>query len=317
MASDIENVSVGKGLRSQGEIVDSWGAGGLSPMVSVCCTAYNHEKYVADAIHGFLNQVTNFPIEILIHDDASVDGTVGIIREYAALYPNIIKPVFQSVNQYSRGVQTLSFNFHRAKGKYLAICEGDDFWVDPLKLQKQFDFMEGHEDVVISYHDCDAISEGGEVLEKPVAARCDLSSFALKRATPLYTLTTFFRNHVSDMPPEFNCARYGDLFLWAYLGQHGSGAYLGDIRPAKYRVHQGGIHSSQTSRRRSEMKLSTMAALLAYYKRVGSAEMAEFYKNRVLASSVSSLGTLGVLRSIWLALKRVVFLRHVFFGRAS
>ena len=92
-------------------------------------------------------QKTNFPIEILIHDDASTDGTADIIREYEAQYPDIIKPIYQTENQYSKGINPgFEFLFPRARGKYIALCEGDDYWTDTLKLQKQVEFLEGNKE---------------------------------------------------------------------------------------------------------------------------------------------------------------------------
>lgn len=113
--------------------------------VSVICNVYNHEKYLRDALEGFVMQRTVFPFEVLVHDDASTDHSADIIREYEEKYPQIIKPVYQTLNQYSRGGGiTRRFQLPRAKGKYIAMCEGDDYWTDPLKLQKQYNFMEAH-----------------------------------------------------------------------------------------------------------------------------------------------------------------------------
>lgn len=114
-------------------------------LVSIYCLAYNHGPYIRTALDGFVNQKTNFKYEVVIHDDASTDNTADIIREYEAKYPDIIKPVYQTVNQYSQGVSVLDkYLFQRMKGKYVAICEGDDYWCDEHKLQKQVDFMEEH-----------------------------------------------------------------------------------------------------------------------------------------------------------------------------
>lgn len=111
--------------------------------VSVICNVYNHEAYVRDALEGFVCQKTTFPFEVLVHDDASTDKSAEIIREYEERYPELIKPIYQTLNQYSRGGGiTKRFQLPRVKGKYIAICEGDDYWTDSLKLQKQFDFME-------------------------------------------------------------------------------------------------------------------------------------------------------------------------------
>ena len=113
--------------------------------VSIICEVYNHEKYVKDALEGFVKQKTTFPFEVLIHDDASTDASTQIIREYEEKYPDIIKPIYQKENQYSKDVWiTWEYQAPRVKGKYVAICEGDDYWTDPCKLQKQYDFLEAH-----------------------------------------------------------------------------------------------------------------------------------------------------------------------------
>ena len=115
------------------------------PLVSINCITYNHCKYIRDALEGFLMQITNFPVEILIHDDASTDGTAEIIKEYEKQYPWLIKPVYQTENQYSKHNGTISkIQYGRARGKYLAFCEGDDYWTDHYKLQKQVDFLESN-----------------------------------------------------------------------------------------------------------------------------------------------------------------------------
>ena len=116
-----------------------------NPLVSICTLVYNQEKFLKQYLEGIFLQKTTFSFEILIHDDASTDNSENIIREYQALYPDIIKPIIQTENQYSKGVDiNLTYNFPRVKGKYIAICEGDDYWTDPLKLQKQVDFLEAH-----------------------------------------------------------------------------------------------------------------------------------------------------------------------------
>ncbi len=122
-------------------------------MVSICCLVYNHEPYLRQCFDGFVMQKTNFPIEILVHDDASTDHSADIIREYTEKYPDLFKPIYQKENQYSKGVKiTMTYQIPRAKGKYIAMCEGDDYWTDPHKLQKQVDFLEGHDDYVMCAH---------------------------------------------------------------------------------------------------------------------------------------------------------------------
>ncbi len=116
-------------------------------MVSIICNVFNHGEYLRDALQGFVIQKTDFPFEVLIHDDASTDNSADIIREYEDKYPELIKPIYQTENQYSKGVKfTRKFQLPRAKGKYVAFCEGDDYWINPLKLQKQVDYLEANPD---------------------------------------------------------------------------------------------------------------------------------------------------------------------------
>lgn len=121
---------------------------------SIICNTYNHEKTIELTINGFLIQSVNFSIEILIHDDASTDNTQKIVRIYEEMYPNLIKPIYQEVNQTSLGRSVSQINISRAQGEYIAICEGDDVWIDPYKLQKQVDYLDNHLDYVCVGHAC-------------------------------------------------------------------------------------------------------------------------------------------------------------------
>lgn len=120
------------------------------PTVVILCITYNHVNYIRDALNGFVTQKTDFPFIAIVHDDASTDGTQNIVREYANKYPNIIKPIYETENQYSKRDGSLRRIMdkacHATGAKYVAMCEGDDYWTDPLKLQKQVDFLESHPD---------------------------------------------------------------------------------------------------------------------------------------------------------------------------
>ncbi|KPZ52381.1 putative glycosyltransferase EpsH [Pseudoalteromonas sp. P1-13-1a] len=125
-------------LPTQTQVISQWDGDSASPVVSVICTAYNQENYIEDALKGFLMQKTNFPFEIIIHDDASSDKTTDIINDYVKKYPLIIKPILQENNQYSiNGHLPLLNTIAAASGQYLALCEGDDFWIDKYKISKQ------------------------------------------------------------------------------------------------------------------------------------------------------------------------------------
>ena len=122
------------------------------PLISILCVTYNQKDYIVQTIEGFLMQKVDFPIEIIIHDDASTDGTTEILREYVQKYPDLIKPIFQEKNQYSQKVNIWNtFIYPKAQGKYYAECEGDDYWTDPNKLQRQIDFLESNPEYIFSH----------------------------------------------------------------------------------------------------------------------------------------------------------------------
>lgn len=134
-------------------------------VVSVMCAAYNHVNYIKDALDGFLMQECTYPYEIIVHDDASTDGTADIIREYAEKYPDRIQAILQTENQRSKGIGLAEAFYPKAKGKYIAMCEGDDYWTDPLKLQKQIDALEAHPEIDICAT-CAALSKNENIVGK-------------------------------------------------------------------------------------------------------------------------------------------------------
>ena len=130
-------------------------------MVSVICLTYNHMPFIREALEGFVSQQTDFPFEVLVHDDASTDGTADVVREYAARYPDIIRPVFQTENQHSKGVSIArTFLYPLIRGRYVALCEGDDCWTDPHKLSRQVAVMEAHPEVDICAHRALVVKNG-------------------------------------------------------------------------------------------------------------------------------------------------------------
>ncbi|MGL5416283.1 MAG: glycosyltransferase family 2 protein [Clostridium sp.] len=128
-------------------------------IVSICCITYNQEKYIDRTIQSFIEQECNFQYEILIHDDASTDSTSNIIRKYEEKYPNLITAIYQKENQYSKGISTAQIVRSMAKGKYIAFCEGDDYWIDAKKLQKQVEFLEKNPEYIATAHWCEVIDE--------------------------------------------------------------------------------------------------------------------------------------------------------------
>ncbi len=166
-------------------------------MVSISCLTYNHAAYIRECLDGFLNQKCNFAFEVLIHDDASNDGTQEIIKEYQEKYPEIIKPYIQVENQFSKGRRGFNakYNFSRAKGKYIAMCEGDDYWTDPLKLQKQVDFLEENKEFNFVGHLTREISDIKDRTFKfisPVSGKLNFKQ-VIQYGYPCHTTSFFFR----------------------------------------------------------------------------------------------------------------------------
>ena len=211
-------------------------------MVSICCTAFKHEKYIRQCLDGFVMQKTDFKYEVIINDDASPDGTANIIREYEAKYPDIIKPIYQTVNQYSID-SNVTFNiiFPRVKGKYIALCEGDDFWTDPLKLQKQVDALEANPDCHMCVCKVKRVSEDGEnvvgycpsfPLEEGVLSS-DIFLNHIFREYSFHTSCYLFRskdiwNYTHPVPKFRQVCPVGDEAYMLYFGQLGNVYYLAD-----------------------------------------------------------------------------------------
>ena len=256
--------------------------------VSICCVTYNHEKFIRRCLDGFLMQQTQFPIEVIIHDDASTDGTQKIIEEYTSKYPGIIFPLFQKENQYRKGVRGMNakFNFPRCTGKYIALCEGDDFWNDPHKLQKQVDFLEAHPDYFLTGHDANIIDENEHIISHsklPEICKRDCSSIELQKCFFVLTLSMCFRNvpELKQMPEELFKASNADTFMISYFGRYGKYKYLPDIKPATYRVHSNGIWAMRNELEKQVMTKNTFRQLRKYYARVSNRRM-ELYHSKML-----------------------------------
>jgi glycosyltransferase involved in cell wall biosynthesis len=283
-----EGVNQLRNLREGHEIMQNWRGDISKPLVSICCITYNHEKFIEDAMEGFLIQETDFPFEILIHDDASTDKTADIIREYEEKYPDVIKAIYQKENQYSKGIKpSVKFNYPRAKGKYIALCEGDDYWTDNVKLQKQVAFLEANPDYVVSYHDAKIVDETGNLIansKMPGENQRDFSSDELMKGAWLLTLSMCFRNVLKDFPEELSKVLNGDIFLISLLGAYGRGKYQGvETRPAVYRKQSGSIWSSMDKTDQIFHNANTFSWLYRYYKKLSQEKLADYFKLRAIS----------------------------------
>jgi glycosyltransferase involved in cell wall biosynthesis len=222
------------------------------PLVSISCLTYNHENYIQNAIESFFIQKTNFLFEILIHDDASIDNTTKIIRKYETTFPDIIKPIYQIKNIFSKLDGTIfKIQICRARGKYLALCEGDDFWIDPLKLQKQVNFLDANleyalvaTDVILIDNAGNQISDNEMIVKQKTFNRSDITFFDLLQANLVNTPTVVVRTDLMyELATEIitrNLSFVMDKWFWLNIAMNHKIKLL-EEKTAAYRVHPAGI----------------------------------------------------------------------------
>lgn len=211
--------------------------------VSICCNVYNHSKYLEKCLKGFVIQETTFPYEVLIHDDASDDGSHLIIAKYCEQYPNLFRPIYQNTNQYSQGVNISHvYNWPRAKGKYLAICEGDDYWTDPMHLQRSVDYLEQNPDISLTCASFDILREGVVFDGKRYNSSFVFDKFD-NRKWFTKTLTLVFKKTDELLLILKKYKRPVDTNLVYHLLSQGKGYCFKNVIGV-YREHDKGVHSS-------------------------------------------------------------------------
>lgn len=232
-------------------------------MVSVYCLAYNHEKYIRETLDGFVSQITDFNFEVWVHDDASTDHTPDIIQEYVDKYPTIIKPIYQKENQYSKGLGiTRTYIYPKMQGRYIASCEGDDYWNDPYKLQKQFNAMEAHPECSLSTHKVQCCNEDGTPNEHVIPEKfyCIHGTKVIKERDlaryyyilcghPFQTSSYFYRREILDIDLNYpysmgvvrKCLTLGCVY---YFDEPMSTYRLWAIGSWTSRMKEGGVQAS-------------------------------------------------------------------------
>lgn len=219
--------------------------------VSICCTVYNHEKYLKRALDGFVNQKTSFDYEVIIHDDASTDSSAEIIHYYEQKYPNLIKPIYQKENQYSKGVKINDqFIFPRVKGEYIAMCEGDDYWIDENKLQQQVEFLDKHPEYVACVHNTIKKDlwhgESKEMYCRESDCELTFEDVIPKGSACYQTSSLIYRRSVRNELPMYLTKSwgFGDYPLAIYLATVGKIWYINKTMS----VYQFGTENSFTRR---------------------------------------------------------------------
>lgn len=246
-------------LKTQDEIMSSWKGDIREPLVTVRCMTYNHEPYIEDAIKGFLIQETNFPFQVLIHDDASTDNTAAIVKKYEKEYPLIIKGWYQSCNTKSmqrseRSVMRKPF-FDLLTAKYQAICEGDDYWTDPNKLQMQIDFLENNPDYGMCYTKVHKYDQDKQKIIGGCSGR-RINSYKLlfKRTVNIPTLTVcyrqeYFDKYLYEIKPTEKKWLMGDLPLWLYFLENTKIHFIDSVTGVYRILPESASHSLDDKRR--------------------------------------------------------------------
>lgn len=198
--------------------------------VTVLCTVYNHEKFLMRCLDGILSQETAFKFELIVNDDASNDSSPEILKKYAARHPQIIKLILQRENQYSKGKSILNeILYPRAQGKYIAVCEGDDYWSDKTKLQKQYDFMEAHSECVMCVHNTikhDLLGVKKDVPFNKWKDKTYLCDDDVFWGWNVHTSSYFIRKEYFTFPKQFQKYWFGD-YIYLTLGKiSGAVGYL-------------------------------------------------------------------------------------------
>ncbi|MDR0509835.1 MAG: glycosyltransferase [Rikenellaceae bacterium] len=228
----------------------------MEPLVSICCITYNQAEYLRRALDGFLAQQCDFAFEVILHDDASTDGTTDMVREYAARYPEIVRAVYQSENQYRTLGLALQYHyvFPLVRGKYIAICEGDDYWNDPSKLQQQVDFLEEHPDYGMVFTKaavyCQASGQYRGYLGKAVTGGFE----QLIRENTVSNQTACFRRdlferYIAQIDPGSHPEWVThDYPAWLWMIDHAKFHFI-DRETAVYRVIVGSVSNGADKRR--------------------------------------------------------------------
>ncbi|HKR05419.1 MAG TPA: glycosyltransferase [Bacteroidia bacterium] len=246
------------------------------PLVSVCITTYQHKDFIKQCLEGVLNQKTNFPFEIILGEDESTDGTREICVDYANKFPKIIRLFLRSRKDviFVNGKPTSRFNllenFKAASGKYIAWCDGDDFWTDENKLQMQVEFLENNPDFTLCFTNIRHIDKSGKIIRDSILNyQTDVftqESFVVRITPP--TMTTVFRKNalpVNELPEGFYKILNADMFIKAIISSHGKVKYINKITGSKCQ-HEGGIYSTKSYFYRENNRLLTFITMMKYFK---------------------------------------------------
>ncbi|MCZ6772667.1 MAG: glycosyltransferase [Proteobacteria bacterium] len=238
------------------------------PKVCVGIVTFNQAGYIRQALDGALGQKTDFPVEIVVHDDCSTDGTREIVEEYLAAHPDRVRAILQDENQFSQGRRILTILLAHMRGEYFAMLDGDDFWQDRRKLQVQADFLDAHPDCALCQTQTLYFNESTRRVERrhpyPERRRNHLTCDDLAAGNFVQTSAVMFRaTAVPEFPPAFGALKYGDYPFFALLAQSGWIGYI-DEPMATYRIHSNNLWFTRPRRARSAATHEVLQFLAAH-----------------------------------------------------
>ena len=239
-------------------------------ILTIFCLTYNHEKYIRKTLEGFVNQKTTFDYNIIIHDDASTDKTQEIINEFVKKYPRKFIIIFQKENQYSKGVDiTNKFILPMINSKYIAICEGDDYWCDENKIQLQIEYMESNPNCSLCVHNTLFINENGTSLQKTfndIGKSTKISVEELIMKNICQTSSYLYKSEFKYLPENFQVPGVGDSPLRLWLALHGEVYYIDKVMSC-YRI--GGANSwSMSIKRDKDRQVKHNLHMINFYNNV-------------------------------------------------
>jgi glycosyltransferase involved in cell wall biosynthesis len=259
---------------SEADIRHSWR--GDRPVVSVLCPTYQHVQFVGDALDGFLGQRTSFPFEVILRDDASTDGTAEVLRSVASEYPSIVKLILEPANTWGR-VHFLKPLLEAASGEFIAICAGDDYWVNPNKLERQVEILRGDETLVGTYHDLLHFRDGVVTRAATNGPARRVSGRKMLRGQGPSIQTLLYRRWEDDALPYLARVTTEDVFLRARLGRLGDFLYVSDAGPTAYRIHDASLWSSKRTEDRAPELATSLFWIAAYFADAGDKATARHF----------------------------------------